>query len=299
MRWIELSVRVDPEAVDAVANVFQENGTGGVAIHQPIDQHHALEEEPRFVGLPLIKAYLPSTEEGRGRAGRIERDLWHLQAFNLSPVGPLERAEIEEEDWANGWKEHFHPLRVGRVVIKPTWREWEPAAGDLIIQMDPGMAFGTGLHPTTRLTLIALQEHVETDMNVLDLGTGSGVLAMAAALFGAHVIALDVSEVAVDVAQCNVDANDLSGRISVEHGSIAAVAGQRFDLVLANIIASVLIELSPALAASLRPGALLLASGIIEERADAVRSAFRAAGMHLEHQTREGDWWLIPARRPV
>lgn len=299
MKWIELSVEVHAEAVDAVANVFEENGSGGVAIHQPVEQDREGEEEPRFVGMPVIKGYLPDTAEGRERAARIEEGIWHLQAFALSPLGPVRRTEIEEEDWAHGWKEHFHPLRIGRVVIKPSWREWDASPDDLVMELDPGMAFGTGLHPTTRLTLEALQDRVRPGMRVLDLGCGSGILAMAAAMLGARVEALDISEVAVEVARRNVEGNGLQDRVHIWRGSIDAVAGRTYDLILANIIARVLIELSPALSAALNPGAELLASGIIEERVDDVRASFQRAQLRLEHQESEGDWWLLVARSPA
>lgn len=297
MKWIELSVAVHPEAVDAVSNVFQANGTGGVAIHQPVRQDREGEEEPQFVGLPVIKAYLPVTPDGLERERRIEQDLWHLQAFDLSPVGAMQRTEIDEEDWANGWKEHFHPLRIGRVVIKPSWREWDPAPDDLVMELDPGMAFGTGLHPTTRLTLATLQRRVRPGMRVLDLGSGSGILAMAAAMLGARVEALDISDVAVEVARRNVQANRLADSVTVEQGSIDAAEGRTYDLLLANIIAGVLIDLAPAMAAALEPEGTLLASGIIEERAQDVRDAFGDAGLRIEQQECEGDWWLIVARR--
>ncbi|GAC1463035.1 MAG: 50S ribosomal protein L11 methyltransferase [Chloroflexota bacterium] len=297
MKWIELSIEVHPEAVDAVAGVFQDNGTGGVAIHQPVDQDREGEEEPRFVGMPVIKAYVPATHDGRESAERIEKALWHLQAFNLSPLGQLQRVEIDEEDWANGWKDHFHPLRIGRFVIKPTWREWQASDDELVIEIDPGMAFGTGLHPTTRLTLQALQERVRPGMAVLDLGAGSGILTLGAAMLGAHVDAVDISEVAVDVARNNVEANGLTRAVTVERGTIEAVADRTYDLVVANIIASVLIDAAPALASVLRPGAALLASGIIEERVREVRSSFEAAGLQIEHQECEGDWWLLVSRR--
>jgi ribosomal protein L11 methyltransferase len=145
----------------------------------------------------------------------------------------------------------------------------------------------------------ALQARVRPGMHVLDLGTGSAILAIPAARLGATVRALDISEVAVEVARANVAANGLADQVSVGLGSIDAVLGVDFDLILANIIASVLIELAPALAAALRPGAELLASGIIEERADLVRAAFRSAGLELIDQESEGDWWLFVARRPA
>lgn len=298
MRWIELSVEAHPEAVDAIAEVFREHNTGGVAIEQPVRGDLEGRVEPEFVGLPVVKAYLPATTEAPERERRIEEALWHLQAFDLSPVGPVRRREIDEEDWANAWKEHFHPLKIGRVVIKPSWREWRPAPDELVIELDPGMAFGTGLHPTTRLTLEALQDRIRPGMRVLDLGTGSGILAIAAALLGATVTALDTSEVAVEVARQNVAANHVEERVCVARGTIDA-ASMRYDLILANIIAGVLVELSSILAGALEPGAELLGSGIIEERADSVRQAYEAAGLMLEHEKREGDWWLIVARKPA
>jgi ribosomal protein L11 methyltransferase len=299
VKWVELSVEAHAEAVDAVAEVFHTHGTGGVSIDQPIRVDREGEELPTFVGHPVIKAYLPVGGDLATKEREIAEALWHLQAFDLSPLGALQRREIDEEDWANGWKEHFHPLRVGRIVIKPTWREWESKPDELVVELDPGMAFGTGLHPTTQLMLAGLQARVRPGMRVLDLGTGSGILAIPAAMLGAQVTGLDTSEVAVEVARENVEANGMTDRISVDRGSIDAVAGCRFDLVFANIIASVLVELAPQLAAVLEPGAELLGSGIIEERADLVRNAFVEAGLEITNQQCEGDWWLIVARAPA
>jgi ribosomal protein L11 methyltransferase len=299
MKWVELSVEVHPEAVDAVAEVFHAHGTGGVSIDQPIEVDREGELLPTFVGQPVVKAYLPMGSELATKEREIEEALWHLQAFDLSPVGPLNRREMDEEDWANGWKEHFHPLRVGRIVIKPTWREWESGPDELVVELDPGMAFGTGLHPTTQLMLSALQARVRPDMRILDLGTGSGILAIPAAMLGARVTGLDTSEVAVEVACENFVANGVTERASVARGSIDRVAGQRFELVFANIIASVLVELAPQLAAVLEPAAELLGSGIIDERADEVRDAFVRAGLEITDEQSQGDWWLIVARAPA
>lgn len=299
MKWIELSVEVHPEAVDAVANVFGEHGTGGVAIEQPVRSHIEGEEPPSFMGNPIIKAYLPLNRNALRRVRQIEEALWHLQAFNLSPIGSMQQRELEEEDWAHGWKEHFHPLRIGRVVIKPSWREWNPAPEDLVVELDPGMAFGTGLHPTTRLMVEGLQDRVREGMHVLDLGTGSGILAIPAAMLGARVTGLDISDVAVEVAQKNVEANGVADRVRVGEGSIAAVEGEQFDLILANIIASVLIDLAPQIAGALRPGAEVLASGIIDERVESVRGAFRGAGLEIVDGKHDEDWWLVVGRKPA
>lgn len=297
MRWIELSVEAHPEAVDAIANIFQEHGTGGVAIEQPIHSHIEGEEPPVVTGLPVVRTYLPLNEAAPETEGRIEEALWHLQAFNLSPVGSMTRRELDEEDWANAWKEHFHPLRIGRVIVKPTWREWNASEGEIVVELDPGMAFGTGLHPTTRLMLAALQDRIHPGMRALDLGTGSGILAIAAAKLGAQVAALDTSDIAVEVAQQNVDANRISDRVAVSVGSIDTVVGERYDIILANIIASVLADLARPLAAALQSDGEILASGIIDERADLVRDAFKDTGLTVVHEMRDEDWLLIVARR--
>jgi ribosomal protein L11 methyltransferase len=299
VKWVELSVEAHPEAVDAIAEVFIQSGTGGVAIDQSIAADDEGEEPARFLDLPLIKAYLPITSDLDRKEQEIRERLWHLQAFNLSPVGELMRQVVQDEDWANAWKEHFHPLQVGRVVVKPSWRGWEVQGDEIVVELDPGMAFGTGIHPTTQLTLAALQGRAKHGVRVLDLGTGSGILAIASAKLGAEVTALDISEVAVDVARQNVWINGLAESITVSSGSIEVVASQRFDLILANIIASVLIDLAESLRAALQPEGELLASGIIEERADLVREAFVRAGLMLTEQKRDGDWWLIAARRPA
>jgi len=298
VKWVELSVQVHPEAVDAVANVFQERGTGGVAIEQAVEPHIEGEETARFAGLPVVRAYLPLNASAAERERDIEQALWHLQAFDLAPVGPVTRREIDEEDWANAWKEHFHPLVVGRIVIKPSWRSVAAEPHQVVVELDPGMAFGTGLHPTTRLMLDALQPRVTAGTRVLDLGTGSGILAIAAALLGATAIGLDVSDVAVEVARSNVAANGLDDRVSVAHGSIDGAGERRFNLILANIIASVLIELAPAIADRLEPGGEVLASGIIDERLDGVREAFERAGLDIISVEADEDWRLLVARRP-
>lgn len=299
MKWIELRVEVHPEAVDAVSNVFMEHGTGGVAIEQPVRTDREGELPPRPDGMPVLKAYLPMTEDIQTRVETIERALWHLQAFDLSPVSELTCTEIDEEDWANAWKEHFQPLKIGCVVVKPSWRQWDAAPDEIVVELDPGMAFGTGLHPTTAMMLEELQSRVQQSVRVLDLGTGSGILAIAAAKLGATVRALDSSEVAVEVARENVAKNGLKGQIETGLGSIERVQGQQFDVVLANIIASVLIDLATPLAAALKQEGTLLASGIIEERADMVRNAFREAGLEMLGETCSGDWWLFAARLPA
>ncbi|MGH2444239.1 MAG: 50S ribosomal protein L11 methyltransferase [Chloroflexota bacterium] len=299
MRWVELSIEAHPEAVDAVAAVFQEHGNGGVSIEQKIQSHIEGEEPSIPDGPPIIRTYLPLNAAAPEMEQRIEEDLWHLQAFNLSTVGKIQRRELDEEDWANGWKEHFHPLKIGSIVVKPSWREWDAQPEEIVIELDPGMAFGTGLHPTTKLMLQGIPSRVRPGARVLDLGTGSGILAIPAAMLGARVTAVDISDVAIEVAAGNVRANRCEDRVELAVGAIEIVQGKTFDLVFANIIASVLIEAAPALHDVLRLGGVLLASGIIEERLDLVRQAFGAAGLEIVEELDDEDWRLVIARRPL
>jgi ribosomal protein L11 methyltransferase len=246
-----------------------------------------------------VRGYLPRSRDGARRRRQLEEALWHLGA--IWPVPEPTAREVREEDWANAWKEHFFAHRVGeRLVIKPSWREFEGGPDDLVVTLDPGMAFGTGLHPTTRLCLLGLERAAPAGQAVLDVGTGSGILSLAAARLGAErVFAVDLDEVAVQTARANVAANGLADRIEVARGSVeAAPAGRSYDLVLANIIARVIIDLAPALAARVRPGGRLVASGVLDLRHDEVAAALGAVGLSVEETLREGDWTaLLCARR--
>jgi ribosomal protein L11 methyltransferase len=236
--------------------------------------------------------------EGEKRL-QIEQGLWHLGQIGPDFVGELTTREVAEEDWANAWKEYYHVLHLGRrVVIKPSWRDYAPQPDEVVLELDPGMAFGTGLHPTTSMCLRLLEERVQPGMRALDVGTGSGILALAAAKLGAaSVLALDVSSVAVEAAQANVRANGLAEHISVRLGSIEEASGERYDLVVANIIARVIAELAPALVGALAPGGLLIASGIIDERLTLAEDALRAAGLAEIERVRDGDWFSLVGRR--
>ncbi len=213
--------------------------------------------------------------------------------------------QVQEEDWAESWKQFFQVEHIGRrLVIRPTWREYSPQPGEVVLDLDPGMAFGTGQHPTTRLCLVALEELVRQGIDVLDLGCGSGILSLAAAKLGARsVLALDTEAVAVDATRANAALNGVETLARVERGSLgerwpfsgdqAAIA----ELIVANISAGVLVELAPALAAALRPGGTLIGSGVVAERLDEVLLAFAAAGLAVERIESEADWRAIIARR--
>jgi ribosomal protein L11 methyltransferase len=320
MKWLELSVQVDNEAVESVTEVFSRFVKGGVAIEEDITAFGDRDGYVVNTDKPVaIRAYLPVDDTCGCSVSQIKDALDHLSM--IRPIGELAMRQVAEEDWANAWKEHFQVHRVGpRTVIVPSWRQYDPLPDDVVITLDPGMAFGTGLHPTTRLCLMALEERVRPGQSILDLGTGSGILAIAAARLGAgSVLALDTDAVAVQAARANMAANGVQETVRVDQGTLGTGARSSypdrrspdrrptpvlpssrpatFDLVVANIIAQVLVDLAQPLATALGPGAPLIVSGIINEREADVAAALVAQGLIVEERKAEGDWVLLVARR--
>jgi len=299
MQWIEVSVRSEREAAEAVSAVLAEQAWGGgVAIDEDITPSADGDGFDYNLDKPvLIKCYLPVDDQAGERIEHMRAALDHLSF--LRPIESLVVRHVADEDWANAWKEHYHVLHVGRrLVIAPTWREYAAQPGELVIRLDPGMAFGTGLHPTTRLCLERLEDTVRPGMSVLDVGTGSGILALAAAQLGAGaVLAVETDPVAVSAAGDNVALNSLDGVIAVRQGSVPLAEPRRFDIVVANIIARVIAELADALAAALEPGGMLIASGIIAEREQMATDALQRAGLRLVRRDQDGDWLALTLQR--
>jgi ribosomal protein L11 methyltransferase len=288
-----------PEAAEIATDALAEITGAGVAIEPPIealgpDEGYTLDD-----GAPLVlKAYLYGPVSASRRAAVRRRLRAGTPAGAI--VGALRWRTLREEDWAESWKQYYDIEHVGRVVIRPAWREYEPAEGEIVVALDPGMAFGTGQHPTTRMCLAALQEIDLGGKRVLDLGAGSGILALAAAALGArYCLALDIEEQAVSAALANLRMNQAGDRIDIRLGSIEAAADlQPFDLILANINAAAIAALARDLAASLQTGGLLFAGGIIEERLAAPREALERAGFRIERVVAEGDWRTLIAIKP-
>ncbi|MBC8164089.1 MAG: 50S ribosomal protein L11 methyltransferase, partial [Roseiflexaceae bacterium] len=314
MSWIELAVDVDHEAAEPVSDLLAHYGyNGGVVLDQPIipgtEGSEFSFDEQRPV---TLRTFIPAdqwTEEARSR---IEQALWHLG--RIRPVGELRVRPLEEQDWANAWKQHYKIQRIGqRTVIVPSWLEYAPKDGDIVLRLDPGMAFGTGLHPTTQLCLIFLEQYLAPGMRVLDLGCGSGVLAIAAAHLGASsVLGLDTDPIATDATMINAQLNGVEAIVQAATGSLGA--GSQFghwlgvptaeespaavtvapdggyDLLVANIIAKVLVAVAADMARALKPGGLLISSGIIAEREDEVALAYAAAGLERIARRQQGDW---------
>ena len=297
MYWLELSVQADREAAEAVSGIFALYAHGGgVAIDEAITPSP---DGDGFTYTPgqmvTIKAYLPVDDQSGEKVATLRSALDHLSF--LRPVQPLTVRRLAEEDWANAWKDHYHVLHIGwRLVVVPSWRDYTAQDGDVVLSLDPGMAFGTGLHPTTRNCLERLEQEMRPGMTVLDVGTGSGILALAAARLGAaSVLALDTDPLAVKAARSNGALNGLDGVIAVREGSLPLPAPATFDLVVANIIARVIADLAGSLARSVRPAGILIASGIIADQAAMAESRLQEAGFLITRHDVDGDWLTLTA----
>jgi ribosomal protein L11 methyltransferase len=292
MRWLALSVEADVEAVEAVSEIFGRLGHGSVV--EPLElvsdgaDEQALRPDPA-AGY-RVTAWIPDDAEAADAIDRTRRALWHLRAFDLRPMSELSVTPTDDAAWATAWREGYEPQRIGRLTIVPSWLE-APEGSELVIRLDPGMAFGTGLHPTTRACLELLQRVEPMPGAVLDVGCGSGILGIAALRLGVDsVLGYDTDPIAVETSLANARANDVADRFVVRRGPLPEVAEVRFPLVLANLVAAVLIELAPRLAAHTAPGGTLIASGIIESRSDEVEAALTVAGYEVVDWITEGDW---------
>jgi ribosomal protein L11 methyltransferase len=304
-RWVELSVTADVEAVEAVSDILARVAPGGVSVEPPFRQvGDGLAVELDLSGPAIVRAYLPATERDaeRGAIESVQEALWHLRAFGLRPIGGLE-SRIVRGGRPHAWRAHFPVQRVGRsIVIRPSWRRHRRRSGDVVIALDPGMAFGTGLHPSTRLCLRRVEAWADAGLTrgarVLDVGSGSGILSIAAARLGAaSVMAVDTDPLAAEATAANARRNRVASRIHAREGSVPTGAAP-FDLVLANLVASLLVELAGLLVREVRPGGRLVGAGILGEREPEVRRALNAAGFHVLARAEEDDWVAIEAEVP-
>jgi len=304
--WLELSVEADLEAVEAVSEILGRVASGGTTVEPAfdlVDEGLGARIDPTRPA--VVRGYVPARDASAAEAAAAEtaEALGHLQAFGLRTIGEVRTRIVHEEDWAEAWKAYFPVLRVGRrLVIRPTWRRHRREPGDVVLALDPGMAFGTGLHPTTRLCLAALEDLADRGYaegaRVLDVGCGSGILAIAALKLGARAAyGVDTDPIAIESTLANARRNRLTRKIQARVGSLPSEQPP-FDLVLANLIAGVLVPLAAALRDELRPGGTLLASGIFIDREAEVAAAFEAAGLSIRERSVEGEWVALMAVRP-
>src|SRR6266508_1329095 len=286
IRWIEIAVPAHAEAVEAISEILGRVGHNGIAVELPVKTHGGADH--------TVKAYLVEDADAFAKVSDVRDALGHLPAFGLGPIGEMVVRNVQDADWLEAWKAEFTPIRVGRFVVRPTWSDVQ--VGEAIeLVLDPGMAFGTGLHPTTQQCLEALSTVDVAGKSVLDVGTGSGILAIAAAKRGASpVVAVDTDPLAVDAARENAVGNGVA--IPVGEGSAADVPG-RFDVVVANIVSPVLQRIAPHLAARLTSGGTLLVAGISAPAETATLEAFAHVRLSVLDRTLRDDWVALALRR--
>jgi len=294
-KWVEIIVITPPEMSDALANFLDELGTNGVFQEESPDDFSgtiSVQKEQ------TIKAYLPA---GRGTKERLE----HLQTYidSLSEIFPKRRKpaftthRIVDPNWGEEWKKYFKPLRISKnIIIKPTWERYTPTGRDIVIDIDPGMAFGTGQHPSTEMCITALEDIFQKDRSfntweVLDVGTGTGILAICAVKLGAdHVTAIDIDPKAIEITEINAAINEVQDKIDVENRDIALFTGN-YNIITANLTSSTLITIHAHLMPMLAAGGYLIASGIIEQDKDTIEKLFREKDVVI-HEMRQQEEWV-------
>lgn len=309
MQWIEVNVPVTHEAVEAVADILTGEGTQGVAI-EDLELINELRRsgtwelcdipEQQNTEVVTVSAYYHDDDKLQERLDRIEAALQEVeQRIGRFRFGPTRFRRIKETDWENEWKQYFHVTHVGeKLVIKPTWEEYTPQPGEKIIEIDPGMAFGTGTHHTTNMCMARLEKVLPDKAVVFDVGTGSGILAIAAGLLGAaEVKAVDIDALAVKVARENVAANGLGSIVEVREGDLLHGTEGRADVIIANIIADIIIMLLQDIPGKLKENGVFLASGIITERMQDVADAAAKEGLQVDHVDERGGWVVMQMSR--
>lgn len=305
MQWIEVNVQVTHEAVEVVADILTAAGTSGVAIEDPQLINNLRNSgtwelcdipEQENTEIVTVCAYYADDEKLQDRLKQIESELAAVEErIGSFRFGNIRFRSLSEKDWANEWKQYFHVTHVGEsLVIKPSWEEYNPKEGEHVIKIDPGMAFGTGTHHTTNMCMARLEKVLPANAEVFDVGTGSGILAIAAALLGAKSVkAVDIDAVAVRVARENIADNGLEDKIEVKEGDLLRGTEGQADVIIANIIADIIIMLLKDISGKLKDDGIFLASGIISDRRADVEAAAAEVGMKVDHVDEKGGWVVM------
>ena len=311
LKWSEISIHTTNEAVEPISNILHEAGASGVVIEDPLEL--VKEREDQFGEIyqlnpqdypeegVIVKAYLQVNSFLGETVDEIKEAVNNLILFNID-IGKnsVSVSEVNEEEWATAWKKYYHPVKISeRFTVVPTWEEYTPVSSDeLIIELDPGMAFGTGTHPTTVMSIQGLERFVKSDDVVIDVGTGSGVLSIAAAMLGAKkVTALDLDEVAVESAKMNIKLNKVHPVVDVFQNNLLEGIQEKADVIVANILAEVIVRFTDAAAQCLKPGGYFITAGIIQQKKDEVKESIESAGFQIEETVQMEDWVSFIAKR--
>lgn len=307
--WIEVRVITKSEALEPISGIFYSLDCKGVAIEDPEDilgreqgpltwdfaDINVLEHKGKVA---VVKAYFAEEDNIEDVLEYVNERLTELKEMGLDlGEAKVEHEKMHEEDWANTWKQYYKPSKVGeKIVVKPIWEEYEAKDGELVVDLDPGMAFGTGTHETTRMCIQALERYVKEESTVFDVGCGSGILAIAAAKLGAKLaVGVDLDPVAVESSIENVGYNKLNN-IEILHGNLVEVIDGKADIVVANILAEIICILTDDVKRVLKDGGIFITSGIIHDRVDMVCEKLEATGFEVIEKNRDGEWNCIVAK---
>lgn len=312
MSWYEVKIKTSEMAIEAVSNILCEAGAGGVMILDPNDPDFHNQDQGKwdyydpqnikldFEGV-LVTGYIEK-EDITESILEIEQRISELGGFGLDAgLGEVSYSTVNPQDWENEWKKYFKPFRLGdHMVVKPSWETFEEKEGDIIIEIDPGNAFGSGTHETTSMCIEMIEKYMKSTDTVIDVGCGSGILSIAAGLLGAkEVIAVDIDENAVRTAKENLAHNGLEAVSSVRHGDLVSVISERGDLVVANIIAEIIVMLVDDIDKVLKPNAYFIASGIILSRISMVTDKLRESGFEVLEVIEKGEWAVVVSKKSV
>lgn len=307
--WIEVRVITKSEALEPVSGIFYSLDCKGVAIEDPEDilgreqgpltwdfaDINVLEHKGKVA---VVKAYFAEEDNIEEILGYVNEKLVELKEMGIDlGEAKVEHEKMYEEDWANTWKQYYKPSKVGeKIVVKPIWEEYEQKGGELVVNLDPGMAFGTGTHETTRMCIQALEKYVKEESTVFDVGCGSGILAIAAAKLGAKLaVGVDLDPVAVESSIENVGYNNLNN-IEILHGNLVEVIDGKADIIVANILAEIICILTDDVKRVMKDGGVFITSGIIHDRVDMVCEKLEATGFEVIEKNRDGEWNCIVAK---
>jgi len=311
MKWSEICIHTAQEAVEPITNILYEAGAGGVVIEDSNDlrkirskafgEVYDLDPNDYPDEGVNVKAYLPVNSFLGETVDEIKQSINNLLLYDIDlGRNQITISEINEEEWATAWKKYYKPVKVTKnLSITPTWEDYHPAdRGEQVIELDPGMAFGTGTHPTTVLCIEALERYMPANAKVLDVGTGTGVLAISAAKLGAReVLAVDLDHVAVQSAKINVKLNKVQDIVSVKQTTLADNVGAGYDVVVANLLAEIVIRMAEGAAKVLLPDGILIASGIINNKKDEVKHVLEGSGLTVIHEAAREDWVALIAKK--
>ena len=291
MKWLELSLITPSEYVEPLSLIFHRYGHGGVAEetegdYNP-DEGEVMPDNPNVI----LRTYIPINEFTESRKQEIQIAVALIS--KIADLSPLKEQIIQNNDWMNYWKNHFPMLKIGRIIICPSWIQHAAEKDEVVIELDPGMAFGTGHHPTTKMCILEIEKlfNAGTRQRVLDIGTGSGILAMVAATLGAKsVLGIDTDPLAVTAALLNVKTNKLKDKIEIIQGTTESNNLSQYDLVVANLYSKVIIEIGHSIMSKIDRNGVVILSGIMKDKLEEVIISLRTYNFVLDHYLTEGDW---------